>query len=229
MPKINLPRCGRCVAGDWPYARNKNGVERCDCPRGRALADADASRGRRRTDVPGVTAEQAMITVERLAVRMPMVPAGEFAHVELARELLDMVCDSEDLEWLVREAPRRYATWPGMREIRALYCAKFSPRDGVVVASTVYENGIIPGIVDPPHLIADSPRGGLISADAGDALMVRVLADAIPPERKPPRSATVKPPKPKLPTQEEIDRIKEEQRQNQERNKAGGEPPGDGA
>ena len=113
-----------------------------------------------------------------------------------------------------------------MREIRALYCARFAPRDGVVVPSAIYEDGIIPGIVDPPHLIADSPRGGLISADPGDALMVRVLADAIPPERKPPRSATVKPPKPVLPTQEEIDRIKEQQRQNQERKKADGEPPG---
>jgi hypothetical protein len=55
------------------------------------------------------------------------------------------------------------------------------------------------------------------------------LADAMPPPaapRKPPKSAT---PKPKLPTQEEIDRIKEEQRQNQKRDKAGGEPPGDEA
>ena len=36
----------------------------------------------------------------------------------------------------------------------------------------------------------------------------------------------MKPPKPVLPTQEEIDRIKEQQRQNQERKKADVEPPG---
>ena len=134
-----------------------------------------------------------------------------------------MVCDSEELDWLVREAPRRYRQgWPGIEEIRALYCARFRPRDGVVVASTVYEDGIIPGIMDPPHLIADGPLGGLISANADDALMVRVLADALPQPSRKPLEKAVRPPRP---TQLEIDRIKEQQRQNQARKKADGEPP----
>jgi hypothetical protein len=168
------------------------------------------------------------LAVEEFAALMPHYGtlASDVARLAVARQLREFVCNPEELEWLVREAPLRYPAWPGIREIRAMYCARFRPRDGVVVASTVYEDGIIPGIVDPPHLIADSPRGTLISANASNALMVRVLADAMPPPaapRKPPKSAT---PKPKLPTQEEIDRIKEEQRQNQKRDKAGGEPPG---
>ena len=232
MRKEELPRpCGKCSTTDWPYQAN-GGVDRCTCARGRAQARADVSHGRRRDDVPGVESVLVSLAVEDLAALMPHYGAlaSDVARLAVARQLQEFVCDPEELAWLVREAPLRYPAWPGIREIRALYCARFSPRDGVVVDSWVYEGGIIPGVVDPPHLIADGPRGALISANAGDALMVRVLADAMPPPaapRKPPKSAMV--PKPKLPTQEEIDRIKEEQRQNQERNKAGGEPPGDGA
>ena len=79
MPKkVDLPpRCPRCAANDWPYARGKDGVERCDCPRGIAMAAADAARGRRRTDVPGITVEQATIAVARLGARMLFVPVAE--------------------------------------------------------------------------------------------------------------------------------------------------------
>jgi hypothetical protein len=228
MPKIQLPpRCPRCASRDWVYAAN-GGVERCDCARGRALVYAATNRGRRRVNVPGVSPEQASIAVARLAGRMNFVPKEEVERTEIARELYEMVCDAPELDWLVRETPRRFRRgWPGIEEVRALYCAMFSPRDGVEVCSQIYEDGIFPGINEPAHLIADSPRGGMIAANPGNALMVRVLADAMPPpaaSRKPPKSAT---PKPKLPTQEEIDRIKEEQRQNQKRAKAGGEPPGD--
>ncbi len=198
---------------------------------GPGAGTADVSRGRRRDDVPGVESVLVSLAVEEFAcvdasLRRPSERRGRLA---VARQLQEFVCDPEELAWLVREAPLRYPAWPGIREIRALYCGRFSPRDGVVVASRVYEDGIIPGVVDPPHLIADGRHGALISANPGDALMVRMLADAMPPPaapRKPPKSAT---PKPKLPTQEEIDRIKEEQRQNQKRDKAGGEPPGDEA
>ena len=231
MPKIDQPRCGRCEAGDWPYAAN-GGVERCDCLRGRALADADASRGRRRTDAPGITAEQAMIAIERLAVRMLMVPAGEFAHVELAGDLIELVCDTEELDWLVREATRRYPNWPGMRELRALYCAMFSPRDGVLVESAVYEGGF-PQIAEPSPVrqLKQAKYGGQIGAEASVSLLARVVADISQPAAPPGRAgsdphAAMAPPKtppkvkPSLPTQEEIDAIKEQQRQNQERRKA---------
>lgn len=218
MPKIDQPRCGRCEAGDWPYAAN-GGVERCDCLRGLALADADASRGRRRTDAPGITAEQAMIAIERLAVRMPMVPAGEFAHVELARDLIELVCDTEGLDWLVREATRRYPNWPGMREPRALYCAVFSPRDGVLVESAVYEGGFTQ-IAEPSPVrqLKQAKHGGQIGAEASAPLLARVMADISQPAAPPGRAgsdphaamAPPKPPpkvKPPLPTQEEIEAI----------------------
>ena len=105
--------------------------------------------------------------------------ASDVARSAVARQLQEFVCDPEELAWLVREAPLRYPAWPGIREIRALYCGRFSPRDGVVVASRVYEDGIIPGVVDPPRLIADGRHGALISANPGDALMVRMLPSLI--------------------------------------------------
>src|ERR1019366_1058876 len=197
MPDVNLPRCPRCAANDWPYAPN-GGVQRCDCPRGRPLAHRDRNRGRPRSDVPGITCEQAAIAVERLAGRMLMVPASDLAHAEIAGELQAMVCEPAELEWLVAEAPLLYREWPGFRELRALYCAKCRPRDGVLSDSVVYKDSMIPGVTEPLPLIADSPRGGAISANADDALLVRVLADVKqldaprpePPQpRKPPQPA----------------------------------------
>ena len=186
MRKEELPRpCGKCSTTDWPYQAN-GGVDRCTCARGRALAQAALSRGRRRNDVSGVESVLVSLAVEDLAALMPHYGAlaSDVARLAVARQLQEFVCDPEELAWLVREAPLRYPAWPGIREIRALYCARFSPRDGVVVDSWVYEGGIIPGVVDPPHLIADGRHGALISANAGDALMVRMLADAMPPQRR---------------------------------------------
>ena len=60
--------------------------------------------------------------------------ASDVARLAVARQLQEFGCDPEELAWLVREAPLRYPAWPGIREIRALYCGRFSPRDGVVVA-----------------------------------------------------------------------------------------------
>ena len=174
----NLPAaCRRCAAGDWPYAPN-GGVERCDCLRGRQLLYIAECRGRRRDDVPGVTEVQAALAIEELAVMMPFVPDGDIAHALLARELMRFVCDAEELAWLVRQLVLRYAKWPGMREARALYCAAFSPMDGQIVETAVYDDGIIPGVCEPPHLLADSPRGGRISRDPREAGLIRALGDA---------------------------------------------------
>ena len=111
---------------------------------------ADTSRGRRRVDVPGVTPEQASIAVARLAGRMNFVPKEEVERTEIAGELYEMVCDAQELDWLVREAPRRFRRgWPGIEEVRALYCAQFSPRDGVEVCFQIYEDAYFPGSTSP--------------------------------------------------------------------------------
>ena len=115
---------------------------------------------------------------------------------------------------------------------RALYCAMFSPRDGVVVESAVYEGGF-PQIAEPSPVrqLKQAKHGGQIGAEASAPLLARVVADISQPAAPPGRAgsdphaamAPPKPPpkvKPPLPTQEEIEAIKEQQRQNQERRRA---------
>ena len=215
--RIEISKCPRCAANDWPYAAN-GGVERCDCPRGRELAQMDTNYGRRRTDVPGVEPELAALAVEELAALIPHYGAlgTDVARLAVARALRAFICDAEELAWLVRELPLRYAAWPAIGEVRALYCAMFSPRDGIVATSNVYPDGI-PGLSEPHHLIADSPRGGMISASVAEAEVVRDLASSktieapawsLPPAKRPQRPPVV------LPTEEEIERVKEQQARN---------------
>jgi hypothetical protein len=108
----------------------------------------------------------------------------------------------------------------------------FSPRDGVVVESAVYEGGF-PQIAEPSPVrqLKQAKHGGQIGAEASAPLLARVVADISQPAAPPGRAgsdphaamAPPKPPpkvKPPLPTQEEIEAIKEQQRQNQERRRA---------
>lgn len=172
------PRCARCESGDWPYAPN-GGVERCNCSRGKALASMDANRGRSRAaDTPGVTAEQAMVAVEKLSIRMSMVPSGQAAHLEIADMLMDFVCDSEGLEWLVKQAPKTFkGVWPNMHEMRALYCAKYQPRDGEVVESGMFLEGFTSLAPQVLQIEAPPKRGGLVSQSSDLVAMVGELAD----------------------------------------------------
>jgi hypothetical protein len=57
-------------------------------------------------------------------------------------DLPEIVANDEQLAWLIRRATALYNQWPGLSEIRAVYCSKFRPRDGIEVNSGVYLDGI---------------------------------------------------------------------------------------
>jgi hypothetical protein len=54
--------------------------------------------------------------------------------------LLGNMCETEDqVRWLIhRMTGGIYAEWPGVAEIRACYCSKYRPKDGITVYSSVY-------------------------------------------------------------------------------------------
>lgn len=47
------------------------------------------------------------------------------------------VTPKDRLEWLITAQVNRVGTWHGPLELRAFYCLKFTPADGVVVASEI--------------------------------------------------------------------------------------------
>ena len=70
--------------------------------------------------------------------------------------------------------------WPGIYELRALYCAKYPARDGVAAESAIFAESGFP-LLDarplPPQIEAPK-RGELASADPDAQALVGELAGA---------------------------------------------------
>ena len=72
-------------------------------------------------------------------------PSGNEARKSLALLLCDMARYESEACWLIdRMTSGLYASWPGPGEMRACFCARFRPRDGVERRSSVYPEGIPP-------------------------------------------------------------------------------------
>lgn len=72
-------------------------------------------------------------------------PSEPEARMSLALLLCDMARYESEACWLIdRMTSGLYAKWPGPGEMRACFCARFRPRDGVERRSSVYADGIPP-------------------------------------------------------------------------------------
>lgn len=58
-------------------------------------------------------------------------PADEFAKAAVMQLLERMAQDAEQVNWLVRTILETYDDWPGPRELRAVFCTRYKPADGV--------------------------------------------------------------------------------------------------
>lgn len=91
-------------------------------------------------------------------------PAGPEAQAGLLRmvcEMLDTkthVPPEEQAEWLVKRTLALYNEWPGPRELRAVFCSRFRPADGIEATADFqrFPEGIPP---DPTlRKLPESPR-----------------------------------------------------------------------
>jgi hypothetical protein len=103
-------------------------------------------------------------------------PADTGGRLELAKMVAAMATDETQVEWLVQRSISLYAEWPGAREIRACFCSKFRPADGLSVGSTVYLDGI-----PSERLIEAAPRlmlppGHVATIDPAYDQSIRALA-----------------------------------------------------
>jgi hypothetical protein len=77
-----------------------------------------------------ITPEEAMGAVGLLS-SLKYFPAQGPAWVGIADVLTRLVSTTERLDWLVRELLNQVSEWPGLKEIRGLYCTKYTPADGI--------------------------------------------------------------------------------------------------
>lgn len=105
-----------------------------------------------------LTPETVAAAVSRLAL-MAFFPGDPEVRAGLIPIFLGMIDTEEHLDWLVARALQLFPRWPGVAEIRALYCSRFKPKDGVEGYSEIYENF-------PSPQPAPLPPGRETTADA---------------------------------------------------------------
>jgi hypothetical protein len=88
-----------------------------------------------------ITPESATRSVNRLAL-MAFFPSDPEVRAALVDIVMEMTESQDQLDWLVARALKLYTKWPGVAELRALYCSKWPPRDGVTTYSSIYLDGI---------------------------------------------------------------------------------------
>jgi hypothetical protein len=67
---------------------------------------------------------------------MKFFPSDADFRGALVGLLREMCANDEQLEWLAQEMARR-SEWPGPGQMRAIFCARFNPADGVYPVETV--------------------------------------------------------------------------------------------
>ncbi len=68
-------------------------------------------------------------------------PANVRVRLTVVRMIRDMACTDDQVKWLIGRTLQLYNAWEGPRELRALYCSRFKPRDGIEAQSSIYVEG----------------------------------------------------------------------------------------
>lgn len=168
--------CSECAPYGGNWIETEAGLKRCDCPRGRALRVVRASEPG--NFKPVISTEYATICADIMSA-IPFFPAGSGALGAVAGEISAM-CESEDqARWLAVRMTRLYDRWPGVAEMRRVFCASYLPLDGVaeIEGSVIYPEGIPSGRPPEPEplRLTGKPAAGEISAAASIEGAVRDL------------------------------------------------------
>jgi hypothetical protein len=170
-----------------------------------------------------MTIDFLMAQIAKLGGTLRFFPSDPDARIGIAEQIAQMTGDADQVRWLVARLPQLYADWPGMLEVRAVFCTRFRPCDGIEAAlgsgSPAYAalcpedrpvgaleepiqlSRVITGDVAPPQQQQD------ISSDAE---MRRIVSGVASRHNRRDPLASVKPA-----TQDEIDTIKKIQAENQ--------------
>ena len=79
--------------------------------------------------------------IGRWAGTLKFFPSDDQARIGIAAALAAFVTTEEQLRWIVQVVPTKYSEWPGVKELRAVFCMKFRPADGIEVFSDIHPQG----------------------------------------------------------------------------------------
>jgi hypothetical protein len=210
------PPCENCAPdGYWRWT--PEGLRRCDCARGRALADADqfrtnppVSEFKIDTDTT-LSEENAMVGVMLLS-DMDFYPAERLVRMKIADELRCLCRDYEEMDWLVTKMIRLFTKWPKIPALRHVFFSRYLPLDGIKpigICEAVIE--AYPDGIPVDHI--EAPAAGTFKAIAPPEFGARIkmVADEFKMDTPPaPKADTAKarrpPEKPKRKTKEFPDR-----------------------
>lgn len=182
--------CSKCepYAGLWQ--RTDAGLIRCDCAPNQTLRKVEQARHDNIVEKPVLSDAAALAIVEMLSGLLAYFPAPTqaIARGAIASEIQKICASETHAEWLVSRMAKLYTQWPGVRDMRMVYCSKYRPLDGFELAGGTedYPDGI-PSEADSvmgalpaghPQRALPAPRGEQVSAAESIRETVAMLAEA---------------------------------------------------
>jgi hypothetical protein len=78
--------------------------------------------------------EVVMKLVGRWGGTLKFFPSDAQARIGIAEQLAAMATNEDQLRWLVARVAQLFPEWPGMLEVRAVFCTRYRSADGVEAA-----------------------------------------------------------------------------------------------
>ncbi len=105
--------------------------------------------------------ENVLRMVSELAMLKYFPANNEAVLLALVRLCGDMCHSEAEVRWLVdRMTSGIYSEWPGPAEMRACFCSRYPPKDGVNAYSSVYPDGLPPS-KEARTMLAAAPQRAL--------------------------------------------------------------------
>jgi hypothetical protein len=171
--------CVKCAPNGGRYQiierGDYSGAGPCECKRGKAIQEKEQEQQKYREGHQIKHSARAIKTARQAAEALAAIPGcqqTESALSFLASDLLAMATNPQQLLWLVKEARLRFQEFPSPRELRALFCAKFEPRDGIEIYDERFAR------LTPPPLIVALPAGHVVSIESALDQSIQELAQA---------------------------------------------------
>ena len=108
---------------------------------------------------------------------LPFFPAEDYARLAIVRLVGAMAHNEAQVRWLIDVMTSgAYARWEGPSELRAVFCQKFKPKDGIECVSTIYLDGLTREQLNPGVRIAPEPP--LLTGGSRDPEMAGLIESA---------------------------------------------------
>lgn len=123
--------------------------------------------------------------ISRLISRLSLLrffPSGEDQRQEIAESVEAFAFDNEQLAWLGKRMIALYSDWPGVHELRAVFCSRFPPRDRVEGESSVFPEGVPrdPALGRPPQQLLPAGHVASVSGELDKSIQDLAMLCTMP-------------------------------------------------